>query len=207
MSTDQPTTHTVTVRMALDTDRFMAQLHRAQEAADRFGRNLAAVRALAQGAERPNPTIVQNTTRTVTVEVQALDAAVTALTALVDTMRPDGDEDAPARPAVAPDGDEPATEEPAVGAQVTDLDGDVWQRVEDGWRWWNKVGCGWSSWLRTWDSIQTDYGPLRATTDDDRRRVGLPVRDEDASPAPAMAPESDAEPDQAPDTPCERCGR
>lgn len=147
MTANQPTTHTVTVRMALDE-----------------------------------------------AQVQALDAAVTALTALVDTMRPGADEDAPARPATA-ESDEPVTEEPAIGVQLTDSV--VWQRFEGGWHWW--MGEGWSHQSHTWDAMHDfDLGKLRGTTDDDRRRVGLPVRDEDASPEPV---EPDTQPDEVPEGP------
>lgn len=68
-------------------------------------------------------------------------------------------------------------DEPAVGEQVTDSDDDVWQRFEGGWRWWaDGADGGWTPRLRTWDYVQ-NYGPVRTTTDDDRRCVGLPVRD------------------------------
>lgn len=91
---------------------------------------------------------------------------------------------------------EPAaiTEEPPVGSQLTDREGDVWER-RTGWR------LSWHVWLkemRTWDTepepweladyrCVTDYAPLRPTTDEDRVRVGLPV-----DPAPA-----DVDPDEA----------
>lgn len=99
---------------------------------------------------------------------------------------------------------EPTTDEPAVGEQVTDRDGYLWRRFEDGWHLW--TGEGWSHTPHTWDYVQ-DYGPLRATTAADRRRVGLPVRDEDASPGPAMAPESDAQPEEVSEDPETENGR
>ena len=75
---------------------------------------------------------------------------------------------------------EPAdiTEEPPVGSQVTDREGDVWERRENGWTWWAR-----DRWLlirRSWESVVRDAAPLRFTTDEDRKRVGLPV-----NPAPA----------------------
>lgn len=97
-------------------------------------------------------------------------------------------------------GDEPVTDEPAIGAQVTDGDGDVWQRFEGDWCRWMGEAVGWSSWPHTWDYVQ-NYAPLRPTTDDDRRRVGLPVRDEDASPEPVEAAESDAQPEDVSEDP------
>lgn len=105
-------------------------------------------------------------------------AIIAALSPLAERMYPNGD---PLTEKT--DGPESAaTEEPAVGEQVTDSDGDVWQRFEDGWYWWKgESGC-WSSIPRARDYVQTTYGPLGRTTDDDRRRVGLPVRNEDASP-------------------------
>lgn len=82
---------------------------------------------------------------------------------------------------------EPAdiTEEPPVGSQVTDREGDVWERRENGWTWWAR-----DRWLlirRSWESVVRDAAPLRFTTDEDRKRVGLPV-----DPAPA-----DVDPDEA----------
>lgn len=95
--------------------------------------------------------------------------------------------------------DTPATvsesDEPVADEQVTDRDGYVWQRFEGGWRWWRgKVGR-WSRIPRTRDYMQTVFGPLRATTDDDRRRVGLSVRDEDAPPEPVEPAQADAQPE------------
>ena len=79
------------------------------------------------------------------------------------------------------------TDEPAVGEQVTDSTGIVWQRFEDGWRWWVVGKTDWSPYHHTWDDVQ-NYGPLRPTTDDDRRRVGLPVRAENTPSASQDGP-------------------
>lgn len=88
--------------------------------------------------------------------------------------------------------DEPVdvTEEPPVGSQVTDREGDVWERREEGWTLWWAERIGWLADLYgdldPWPDVR-DLAPLRPTTDEDRKRVGLPVE-----PDPA-----DVDPDEA----------
>ena len=79
--------------------------------------------------------------------------------------------------------DEPVdvTEEPPVGSQVTDREGDVWERREDGWALWWHERPGWladlyGSGLDPWPTVRAQ-APLRLTTDEDRERVGLPVEE------------------------------
>lgn len=77
---------------------------------------------------------------------------------------------------------EPAdiTEEPPVGSQVTDCDDEVWGRFEEGWQVWDALGnMEWSGDSDPWSAVR-NFAPLRPTTDEDRKRVGLPVE-----PAPA----------------------
>ena len=71
------------------------------------------------------------------------------------------------------------TEEPPVGSQVTDREGDVWERREGGWALWWPERSEWltdlyGSGLDPWPVVRVQ-APLRFTTDEDRRRVGLPV--------------------------------
>lgn len=93
---------------------------------------------------------------------------------------------------------EPAdiTEEPPVGSQITDCEGEVWERREGGWTLWRPGGSGWladlyESALDPWPVVR-GFAPLRPTTDEDRKRVGLPVE-----PAPDdVDPEPKAELDE-----------
>lgn len=66
------------------------------------------------------------------------------------------------------------TEEPPVGSQVTDRDGDVWERREGGWSGTDEYGLGFAYCKVEWSRLR-NYAPLRPTTDADRERVGLPV--------------------------------
>lgn len=73
---------------------------------------------------------------------------------------------------------------PAIGDQRTDNHGDVWERRPDGtWRAWMSRRNGWSMMAHsdldtTLDALDKCWGPFRPTTDEDRKRVGLPVQDE-----------------------------
>lgn len=62
------------------------------------------------------------------------------------------------------------TEEPPCGSQVTDKDGDIWQRTNVGWRPWLEMGK-WASGTRYQWFVIRKYAPLRLTTD--AERVGI----------------------------------
>lgn len=83
------------------------------------------------------------------------------------------------------DGPTDITEEPQEAeSRVADVSGDVWWKTYAGC--WHRDGEG-DAECSTWAQLRNGYAPLRATTDEDRKRVGLP--DE---PAPA-----DEDPDEA----------
>ena len=98
--------------------------------------------------------------------------------------------------------DEPVdvTEEPPVGSQVTDREGDVWKRREEGWALWWPERSGWLADLDGWGDdpwpVVRKRAPLRPTTDEDRKRVGLPTMNTPEGTAPGdTAPNVD--PDEA----------
>lgn len=76
-------------------------------------------------------------------------------------------------------------DEPAFGDQLTDAEDEVWACGPDGkWRCWYSDVQQWSDELEPTLNravIETECGPLRPTTDEDRKRVGLPLRNEKAA--------------------------
>lgn len=93
------------------------------------------------------------------------------------------------------------TEEPPVGSQVTDGMGDVWERREGGWALWWAERSGWladlyGSGLDPWPTVRAQ-APLRPTTDEDRKRVGLPTVNTPEGTAPGDTAPADEDPDEA----------
>ena len=64
-------------------------------------------------------------------------------------------------------------EEPPVGAILIDSNGEVWERLDRGWRWLSTAHLPWIESAAEWHAILRHVGPLREATPDDLARLGI----------------------------------